>query len=97
MALAPSKTMARAAEMLRGEYKTLPVLFFSVIFLNKARVKLPLATDTAAIVTSGRCRQNLERKVKMFSISETEPSINGMQLSIYCGCSTQQNKITESS
>lgn len=43
--LVPSITIARAEEMLKGEKKIFPVLWSSLRFLNKARVKVVLALD----------------------------------------------------
>ncbi len=44
--LAPSITIARAEEMLKGEKKIFPVLSSSFSFSNKAREKVAFALDT---------------------------------------------------
>ncbi len=45
MPLAPSITIAKAEEMLKGEQKIFAVLSFSLSFLKKAREKVVLALD----------------------------------------------------
>lgn len=57
MPLAPSITMARAEEMLKGEKKTLEVLLSSLSFFSRAREKVVLAVVrgvAAAILPVGQ-------------------------------------------